>query len=169
MKLWGCVCNSVYFLYEKMMALIYETGYYFQVCLSVCLLKIWRSICLSVVSFLFYIDEFNNLFFLSFFLSVFFVPSFFFAFSSYFFLSVFCIQFFCLLCLFLNTFLLFEVNSHDRKNMTRNWLEYDWKNLTTTNLNNWTITKKILFLWQQETLMLSLTEQWHWQTLNWSY
>ena len=41
----------------------------------------------------------------------------------------------------------FEASWHDRINMTKNWLDYDRKITTTTNLNNWTWPKNVLFLW----------------------
>ena len=54
-------------------------------------------------------------------------------------------------------------SSHDWINMTKFWLEFDWKNFTMMNLNNWIWPKNIFEIYyflQQQTLMLSLTEPW---------
>ena len=47
----------------------------------------------------------------------------------------------------------FEASSHDQINMTKFWLEYDWKVTTMMNLNNW--------IWPKNLTMMNLTD-WKW-------
>ena len=74
-----------------------------------------------------------------------------------------------------------EANLHDQINSTKFWLEFDQKLCTMTNINNWKLPKilkwqmltiehrpknilqYIIFL-QRQTVMLSLTKPWQWQT-----